>query len=460
VELAADIDRFLNQQPVLAHPPSLAYRASKFVRRHRVGTATVTTVVLALLAGATTTALQAIRATRAERRAMHRFDQVRDLTNSLIFDVHDQIFDLTGATGAREFIVSRAMEYLESLGADAGDDLDLLEELESGWVRLANIQGTGSANLGDLEDARQSYAKSLELIERLLRADPSSPDYRLRLAGNLYSQAYILVREAHHEEAAAMLKRPLDVCTTLVAENPANRSARALLGDIHGVLGDIDHLQGRLDSAVTHARSQIETYDRLLAGDPENLGPLGELAGAHITLVERLWNAGELEPALDHGRQAHEVALQLTRLRPENVNFRSRRVITLALLSRVLLARGEHEQGLTTVEEALALGRELADADPDNAETQNIVSKILDPLVGLLFQYGSNSTRAPSERLYLLRACERFCEQRAGVFGELQERGTVTPNEQVRGLGVELYCDRCRVGLEQMETGDSASRGD
>src|SRR5262249_38065892 len=33
-ELAADVERFLDGRPVAAHPPSMVYRARKFVRRH------------------------------------------------------------------------------------------------------------------------------------------------------------------------------------------------------------------------------------------------------------------------------------------------------------------------------------------------------------------------------------------------------------------------------------------
>ncbi len=36
-ELAADIDRYLHHQPIVARPPSTVYKAKKFVRRHRVG---------------------------------------------------------------------------------------------------------------------------------------------------------------------------------------------------------------------------------------------------------------------------------------------------------------------------------------------------------------------------------------------------------------------------------------
>ena len=49
-ELAADIGRYLRNEPVSAHPPSRAYRARKYIRRHRVGVGLASTVLLLLSA--------------------------------------------------------------------------------------------------------------------------------------------------------------------------------------------------------------------------------------------------------------------------------------------------------------------------------------------------------------------------------------------------------------------------
>jgi serine/threonine-protein kinase len=48
--LAEDIERHLDRQPVLAHPPSRWYRTSKFVSRHRGGVALTAMFVAAILA--------------------------------------------------------------------------------------------------------------------------------------------------------------------------------------------------------------------------------------------------------------------------------------------------------------------------------------------------------------------------------------------------------------------------
>jgi len=65
--LAMDLKRHLNHEPVVARPPSAAYRFQKAFRRNRVAFAATGAVVVALAFGLVTTQRQALRATRAER---------------------------------------------------------------------------------------------------------------------------------------------------------------------------------------------------------------------------------------------------------------------------------------------------------------------------------------------------------------------------------------------------------
>ncbi|MHC1765621.1 MAG: protein kinase [Verrucomicrobiia bacterium] len=62
--LAADLERHLSHEPILARPPSTVYRMRKAVRRHRLSFAAGGTVVLALLLGAVIASWQAVRVTQ------------------------------------------------------------------------------------------------------------------------------------------------------------------------------------------------------------------------------------------------------------------------------------------------------------------------------------------------------------------------------------------------------------
>ena len=67
--LNLDLQRFLDDEPVSAGPPSAAYRLRKFARRHKATLATVFLVMLALIAGIIGTSWQAIRAKQSARDA-------------------------------------------------------------------------------------------------------------------------------------------------------------------------------------------------------------------------------------------------------------------------------------------------------------------------------------------------------------------------------------------------------
>src|SRR5262249_52102109 len=86
---ADDVRRPLAGLPVRARPDTLRYRAGKFVGRHRAGVAVAIVVAAALLTSTTIAVLQA-------RRAQRRFDEVRGLAHSFLFEFHDAIADLPG----------------------------------------------------------------------------------------------------------------------------------------------------------------------------------------------------------------------------------------------------------------------------------------------------------------------------------------------------------------------------
>jgi serine/threonine protein kinase/WD40 repeat protein len=65
--LAMDIQRYLNNEPVLACPPSAIYQIRKFIGRNRLATLSATAISLALILGTAVSTWQAVKATRAER---------------------------------------------------------------------------------------------------------------------------------------------------------------------------------------------------------------------------------------------------------------------------------------------------------------------------------------------------------------------------------------------------------
>src|SRR2546427_9175291 len=67
---ARDIERHLNNQPIVARPPSNLYRLQKLVQRNKAAFAAATSISLLLVAATAVSTWLALRAKRAERRVV------------------------------------------------------------------------------------------------------------------------------------------------------------------------------------------------------------------------------------------------------------------------------------------------------------------------------------------------------------------------------------------------------
>jgi hypothetical protein len=74
-ELADDLKRYLDNQPVRAQPPSLRYRAGKFIRRHRWPVAMAASLTLALIVGVAAASYGLVEARRAQAQALAAAEQ-------------------------------------------------------------------------------------------------------------------------------------------------------------------------------------------------------------------------------------------------------------------------------------------------------------------------------------------------------------------------------------------------
>jgi hypothetical protein len=85
--LAMDLQRYLHDEPVLACPPSAAYRLRKFARKYRMALRIAGGFVLLLVLAAAVSTWQAVRATRERDRAEASFRMARDAVDQLFMQV-------------------------------------------------------------------------------------------------------------------------------------------------------------------------------------------------------------------------------------------------------------------------------------------------------------------------------------------------------------------------------------
>lgn len=160
-EFSEDIRRHLEGLPVRATADTTIYRLKKFAERHRAGVVAGSFVFLVLLLATGLTTWQSIVAKRERDRAEQRFGQVRKLANSVLFEYHEGIKEMPGATTIREKMVKDSLGYLDNLANESDYSLDLQRELALAYRKVGDIQGDVSSggHVGNSTAAMESYKR-------------------------------------------------------------------------------------------------------------------------------------------------------------------------------------------------------------------------------------------------------------------------------------------------------------
>ena len=364
-QFAEDIRRHLEGLPVIARSDTFSYRTSKFMQRHKVGVAAAALIVLSLIAGLITTVWQARRAQAQQAKAERRFNDVRKLANSYLFEFHDAIAELQGTTQARALVVKRALEYLDSLAQEASDDRGLQQELAAAYLKVGDVQGRpGHASLGDKEGALTSYRKALAIYEAL--AAIGNHDAALRQE---MTTGFIRVGDAlqYHDSKAALASYRQG----LAAANPTDRLS---IANFHQRIAEMQIATGDAAAAATSQQQAMTLYETMAAETPNDKKAQRSLFINYIKAGNILFEAGEAKAALPLYQKTVPMARALADA--DALNARAQRELAACLdkVGNALLATGEQHSALTHYNEAFAIRQKIAAADTKNAELQRDLS--------------------------------------------------------------------------------------
>jgi serine/threonine protein kinase/tetratricopeptide (TPR) repeat protein len=413
-ELAADIGRHLRHEPVLARPPSQVYRIRKYVQRHRVGVAVASGLMILLMAFAATMAIQAGRLARARHeaevqrsRAQRGFDDVRKLATSFVFEFHDAIADLAGATAARQLVVSKGLEYLDRLAADAEHDRSLQSELADAYERMSDIQGNPFAsNVGDVQASLESTRKATAIREALAKnLDPQSPE------GLAYRRSLLRLGVAYQatgrvKDAAELYRRVVAASDAALQRDAENVETRRILAHAsHRLCASLMAL-GDSAAAIGSCQRSVSSYDELLGRPAPNVQLKEEATEAMVAYANALRLTGRGEEALTLNARAIDSLETLAKENPTNGKVRLE-------LATALARQGTIEAGLSRDGAAVDSYRQAVDAfdgllaaDPINQRIRTLLSYVLLRRSPTLLRAGHADKASASTRrgLGLLRA--------------------------------------------------------
>jgi non-specific serine/threonine protein kinase/serine/threonine-protein kinase len=158
-ELAADIGRYLRNEPVMARPASAAYRTRKYIRRHRIGVAVAAAACVVVFSFAVAQALELQRIRSERDRATRERDRADRVTTFMtdMFQVSDPSVARGNSITAREILDKSANEIGSMLGSEPRVQADLLGAMARSY------QG-----LGLYPRARELTEKALAIQRRAL----------------------------------------------------------------------------------------------------------------------------------------------------------------------------------------------------------------------------------------------------------------------------------------------------
>lgn len=359
-QFATDIRRHLEDLPVIARKDTARYRASKFVSRHKAGVVATAVVAITLIVGFVITVREA-------RIAQRRFNDVRSLANSLIFDVHDSIKDLPGSTPARKIIVDRALQYLNTLARESNGDLGLQRELATAYERVGLVQGHYMQdNLGDSKGSLYSYQQALEIRKQV---DVKSHDWndRLTLAQSYRLVAEMLTVAGKVQQARDCIDHAIAISEALNQAHPKDPQVLYEMGLDYGKSSETwrpDDPNGKFGS-LDDIRKALTTDEAALSVKPDDLRTLDLYASALGSIGQYLVNT-DPRAALPYYQRELEIERRLTQ-RSSAITYANRVAHAYGQITGAYEYMGDNAREFENATKVLAIFQDLSREDPKNA---------------------------------------------------------------------------------------------
>jgi non-specific serine/threonine protein kinase/serine/threonine-protein kinase len=470
-QLSEDVQRYLDGRPVTAQPDTLIYRTRKFVARHKTSVLAGFLVFASLVAGTIGVAWQAHVARGQRARAERRFNDVRALANSLLFDLHDSIKDLPGSTPARKLLVDRALLYLDSLSREAGGDRALQVELAQAYEKVGDVQGNPYyANLGNTAGAIESYGKARAILESLLKDDPNNASLKWglgsndtalgwcsetkqdfpsalrylrqalvifesivpqdakasdRVAGSHYGIANILAETGNASGALENYRKAATIrLAALPSANPAQSTLlRTHLAADYTGIARVYADQRQFDSAIEAQQKSTALIEELYATDHTNATLKGFLADSYQFVGSDLIGKGNLQKGMRNLRRARHIYQSLSEVDPSNALVRYRIGYTDLAVGDGLLKQKQYAEGMNSFHEALIIFQQLTENNPANNDDRRGVADAYSN-IGTAYEAIAKTNRlSPSGRLQDWQAARTNYQKSIKILNDLKYRG-------------------------------------
>jgi tetratricopeptide (TPR) repeat protein len=245
---AADVQRYTNDEPVQACPPSAGYRLRKLMRRNRGLVLAAGLVLLALVGGFTGTTWGLVRAVAAERNA---------------------IVERDAKEKARQ---DEAQQHREA-------DANFRNALDGVGYLMGRLEGPGWPSDPLLQRARQTLSEhALEFYGGFLKDETDDPSARLRKAEVYINIASLFQMRGDHSQTEQNLRKAIAIYAQVAADDPENPLHQIGLATSHNILGLELQDRGDFDKATVEFAQALEFFHIVRQQAPEHQGLLTSFA--------------------------------------------------------------------------------------------------------------------------------------------------------------------------------------
>jgi serine/threonine protein kinase/tetratricopeptide (TPR) repeat protein len=360
---AADVQRYLADEPVQAGPPSALYRLKKFVRRNRGPVLAAGLVLLALVAGIVGTTWQAVRAEQraeGERLAKQRAEANFALANEAVEKYLGTVTNNRKLKQAdfhdlRKKLLESAIPFFQKLTEQKSDDPDVEAGRGRAFGRLAKVRSAMGENEATLQDFEAEHA----IFARLTADFPTVPAYRHDLAISLNNLGHSLNHLGKREEAETAYRQAQGIYQKLAADFPAEPKYRQSLANNHNHLGILLDDLGQREEAEALYRKAVAIAEKLVTDFPSKSVYREELAGNQNNLGVLLSDLGKNEQAETAYRRSLDIRAKLAADFPAEPEYRQDLSHSQGNLGLLLAALGKPEEAAALLRQAVATKEKL-----------------------------------------------------------------------------------------------------
>ena len=284
--LAMELGRYLEREPVIARPPSMAYRLGKFIQRNRTMVGAAALVLLTLVGGITAASIALVRARIAEDKAQQEALTANEVSNFMIelFEVSDPSVARGNSITARE-ILDQGARRIENE----------LTDQPAVRARLLQTMGMVYWELGLEEESARMLEEAIGLREEIAGPDDLELAQSLRALAEVKGKHFGGILPEQRAEILEILHRALAIHQKqLGPDHPEVGQDWVVISEfMHSRAVREDSID--YDGAIEAAEKALAIWEKAYGEDsPKLAGVLNELADLHSGVKKDFDTASEL----------------------------------------------------------------------------------------------------------------------------------------------------------------------